>query len=80
MNIPADTIATYFDADVNTLDDAAFKAIVVEVRRRRSVFASEEATKALEPKRQKPTVALKSTAGAVASNVPANEVDLEDLL
>ena len=80
-DLPADPIAAMFDADPQSLTDAQFQALIHEVRRRRSVFASEEAAKALAPKRARSRPEPSDAPPSPSTlDKPITEVNLDDLL
>lgn len=74
-----DALTLLFDADPTTLTDADLDALILELRRRRSVFASDEAAKAAAGRkaRVKPTAA--SVAAPQTLDRPVTELSLEDL-
>lgn len=76
--LPSDAIALMFDADPATLTDSQFTALISELRRRRSAFASEEAAKSLAPKKSRTKVEPGTSAPAL--DKPIGEVSLDDLL
>lgn len=78
-NLPADSIGDLFSADPSTLDDTAFTSLIREVRRRRSEFASQEATKRAAPKAKTERALPVSAAQAAAADKPASELSLDDL-
>lgn len=75
--LPDDAIAAIFSADPTSLSDAEFNALIAEFRRRRNVFASEEAAASLKAKKSKPTV---TPVDPAMLDKPASEVSLDDLL
>lgn len=75
--LPDDSIAAIFAADPTSLSDAEFNALITEFRRRRNVFASEEAAASLKAKKSKPTP---TPVDPAMLDKPASEVSLEDLL
>lgn len=75
--LPDDAIAAIFDADPMPLPDSEFNILITEFRRRRNVFASEEAAASLKAKKAKPTLVASNP---VMLDKPASEVSLDDLL
>lgn len=75
----ADSLDLYFSADPLTLDDKQFHTLVLELRRRRSVFASEEAAKAAAGKSKRPKATAQSAPEAAALDKPVGEFSLDDL-
>lgn len=75
------TVEDIFAADPADLADPDFDALVKELRRRRDVFAADEAAKASEGKKARakrdPTI---TAATAAALDKPVGEVNLDDLL
>lgn len=79
-NVSPDALGDLFTADPATLDDSAFSALISELRRRRSAFKSEEATKALRGKSPKaPRTSPPDAASASALDKPTGELELGDL-
>lgn len=78
--VDPDSIKYIFDANPNTLSDADFKTLLVELRRRRSEFASSEAAKAAKGKSARALKPTLSAADAAKLDVPAGELTLDDLL
>jgi hypothetical protein len=75
-----DALTKLFDADPLTLDDAQIMQLITELRRRRSVFASEEAAKTLAGKSKRAkTEAPKDAEGAALADKPTSEVSLDDI-
>ena len=70
-----DSLTVLFDSDPMTLTDSQILAAVTELRRRRNVFASEEAAKALAPKRTR----AKAEPASTPLDKPTSEIGLEDL-
>lgn len=70
-----DSLTVLFDSDPMTLTDSQILAAVTELRRRRNVFASEEAAKALAPKRTR----AKAEPTSAPLDKPTSEIGLEDL-
>lgn len=77
LPLPDDAIAALFDADPATLDDASFEALISEFRRRRNVFASEEAANSLKAKKTR--VVIDPTTKPTVLDKPTSEISLEDL-
>jgi hypothetical protein len=75
-----DAIAELFKADPSTLDHAALTRLTIELRRRRSQFASEEAAKQVAPKATRPKAPALPAAEAAALDKPVAETNLEDFL
>lgn len=71
---------TLFLSDPMTLSDADILRTVTELRRRRSVFASEEAAKSLAAKKPKSRAAPTTDANAATVDKPASEITMDDLL
>lgn len=69
------SLTVIFESDPMTLTDSQILAGINELRRRRNVFASEEAAKALAPKRAK----AKSEATSTPLDKPTSEISLDDL-
>lgn len=72
-----DTIAAVFASDPRELTDASLTVLITELRRRRSVFQSEEAAKALAPKK---TRAKPTTNSPLLADKPVSEMTLADLM
>lgn len=70
----------YFSADPLTLSDADHMRAIVELRRRRSEFASAEAAKSLLPKKARTRADTPSAPKAAALDKPASELSLGDML
>lgn len=64
-----------FTTDPRTHTDAQRRELIIELRRRRSVFHSEEAAKAAKPSKEK----APRPAVPVAPGLSPSEIDLNDL-
>lgn len=75
--VDPDSLTALFSGDPTTKSDEDITALCAELRRRRSVFASEEAAKALKdkPKRAKAT----DPAAPALADKPSSELSLDDL-
>lgn len=78
-DLPPDAIALLFEADPLPLSDADLMTLATELRRRRSIFASEEAVKALKPKKERVERLPTTASSAAEADKPVSEVSLEDL-
>lgn len=68
-----------FDADPLDLDDPAYESLVLEMRRRRSVWAGEEAAKLAKGKAARAPKPHTTQATAVAASKPITEMSLDEL-
>lgn len=78
--VDPDSIKYIFDSNPNTLTDTDFKSLLLELRRRRSEFASAEAAKAAKGKKERAVKGPVSASVAATLDKPAGEISLEDLL
>lgn len=74
-----DALTAMFEADPTSLSDAQLMVLVTELRRRRNVFTSEEAAKALKPKTTRAKAEPQSAAASAALDIPPSELSLDDL-
>lgn len=74
-----DSLDALFSADPLTLSDAQLDTLVAELRRRRSLFASEEAAKAAAGKKSRAKPTIQPSATAAALDKPTVDFSLEDL-
>jgi hypothetical protein len=74
------SLDTLFLSDPMTLTDADILRTIGELRRRRSVFASEEAAASLKAKKAKTRAAPTTDEAAATNDKPASELSLDDLL
>lgn len=81
-----DSLASIFDADPRPQTaeelaafDRAVREGIVELQRRRNVFAAEEAAKSLAPKKTRSKAEAQPAAKAAALDKPTTEVTLDDL-
>lgn len=65
--------------DPLTLTDAQISLAILELRRRRNVVASEEAAKALAPKKTRTKAPVLTSEALAKTSVPASELSLDDL-
>ena len=72
-------LTAMFEADPLTLSDAAYMALIIEMRRRRNVHLAEEAAKALKPKASRAKAEPTSAGLAAARDTPITEINLDDL-
>lgn len=72
-------IEDIFASDPRVLTPDDHKRLVLELRRRRSIFASEEAAKQAQGKRGKPKAEPKPAATAAALDKPNSELNYDDL-
>ena len=80
LSVNNDALTALFEADPLTLTDADLMRLVSELRRRRSVFASEEAAKALAGKKTRGVKADPATpTTALTSDKPTSELSLDDI-
>jgi len=80
LSTDPDAVTKLFDADPLTLTDAQLLALITELRRRRSVFASEEAAKALAGKAKRARGSNDASPEAAAlADKPTSEISLDDL-
>lgn len=75
----ADALTRLFEADPTTITDAELTTLIVELRRRRNAFLSEEAAKSLAPKKARTKSDPIPASVAAALDKPVSELDLEDL-
>lgn len=68
-----------FEADPTTLSDASLTSLIRELRRRRDIFAADEAAKSLAPKAKRATASPVAAPLAAALDKPVGELDLDDL-
>lgn len=69
-----------FEADPTTVSDKKLERVMIpELRRRRDIFAADEAAKSLAPKRTRATPAPTPAPLAAALDKPVGELDLDDL-
>lgn len=76
----ADSIAELFKADPTTLDDTALTRLTIELRRRRSEFASQEAAAQSKPKATRAKAPALPAPEAAALDKPLAETGLDDFL
>lgn len=74
-----DSLTLLFEADPLVLSDAEVLRAILELRRRRSEFASAEAAKSLAPKRTRAIAPKLDTAQAILADAPISEVSFDDL-
>ncbi len=80
LQADADSLTVLFESDPLTLTDAQTLTAITELRRRRNVFASEEAAKALAPKKTRTKAQPAANASQAAQlDKPIGEVSLDDL-
>lgn len=72
-----DSLTAYFAGDMVDKPEADIVALVSEVRRRRSVWASEEAVKAMNEKKKRPKATDPATAALL--DKPTSELSLDDI-
>lgn len=77
--VSPDALTALFEADPTTLDDSALTSLIRELRRRRDVFAADEAAKSLAPKAKRTPTATVPAPLAAALDKPVGELDLDDL-
>lgn len=77
--VDPNALTAMFEADPLTLTDAAYMALIIEMRRRRNVHLAEEAAKALKPKSTRTKAEPQSASVAAARDTPITEVNLDDL-
>lgn len=77
--VSPDALTALFEADPTTLDDGTLTSLIRELRRRRDVFAADEAAKSLAPKKTRAPVSAPSAPLAAALDKPVGELDLDDL-
>ncbi len=75
-----DSITALFEADPLTLSGADLMRLILELRRRRNAFASEEAAKALKPKATRTKASPEAVTRAPILDKPITELGLDDLL
>lgn len=75
----ADSLDLYFSADPLSLDDKQLSTLVLELRRRRNAFASDESAKAAAGKSKRPKATIQSAPEAAAMDKPVGELSLDDL-
>lgn len=74
-----DSLDLYFSDDPLTLSDSQLSTLVLELRRRRSAFAADEAAKAAAGKSKRPKATAQSAPEAAALDKPVGELSLDDL-
>lgn len=74
-----DALTLVFSSDPLELSDAQLLQAIQELRRRRSLFASEEAAKALKPKSARVRAEPSTAESAINADKPLSEVSLDDL-
>lgn len=75
-----DALTLLFETGPLELSDAQVLSAIHELRRRRSVFQSEEAAKAMAPKKSRAkSEAPVDAAASVLASKPTSEIDLDDL-
>ena len=78
--LPDDAVAKLFDADPTTISDADLTTLIAELRRRRNIFAADEAAASLKAKKTKPDAVPTTPELAALRDKPAGEISLGDLL
>lgn len=78
-HVDPDSVKYIFDANPNTLPDDDFRTLIIELRRRRSAFASDEAAKAAKGKKERLAKTPVTASAAATLDVPAGELTLDDL-
>lgn len=74
-----DSLTILFDSDPLELSEKQIMSGILELRRRRNAHLSEEAAKALAPKRTRAKADPQSAASAAKLDKPITEVSLDDL-
>lgn len=78
--LTAISLDSIFSANPRELDDTSRRALLVELRRRRSEFRAQLAAKEAAPKAKRAKAEAVSAPKAAALDKPLGELDLGDLL
>ncbi len=78
--VSEDALGLLFESDPLVLTDAQLDVLVLELRRRRSDFASSEAAKAAAGKKSRTKPEPQSASALATLTKPTGEIELDDLL
>lgn len=79
LSTSPDALSALFAADPVKLEDPELRALITELRRRRSAFRAEEAAKSLKPAAKRAKAETQSAPAAAALDKPTSEISLDDI-